>query len=70
MTIVKAKPEVQPVTGSPTKLLIHIIKRKSNGQLGDKTLCGKLWDHPVQTAKDICEECQEIAKRDGHDWKA
>jgi len=63
--------KTKTVIGSPTELLIHIIKRdKSNGPLGDKTLCGKLWDHQVVTAKDICPECKEVAERDGHKWKA
>jgi len=62
--------ETKPTTIKKTKLLIHIIKRKPNGDMENKTLCGKLWDHPVVTAKDICEECKEIAERDGHKWRA
>lgn len=61
--------EVTPTTDNPTKLMIHIVKRKPDGSMGDETLCGKLWDHPVVTAKDICEECQDVAKKEGHDWK-
>ena len=57
-------------TTYPTKLLVHIIQRDEQGNMKDKTLCGKLWDHPVQTAQDICEECKEIAERDGHKWQA
>ena len=62
--------ETTPVVSTPTELLIHIVKRNDDGSLKDETLCGKLWDHPVVSAKEICEECQEVAKREGHDWKA
>ena len=64
------KTKTKPVSSKPVELLIHIIKRKPNGDMEDKTLCGKLWDHPVVTSKNICEECQDIAKREGHDWRA
>ncbi len=61
--------ETKPVISKPTELLIHIIKRKPDGAMGDKTLCGKLWDHPVVTSDNICPECEDIAKREGHKWR-
>lgn len=61
--------KVKPSTGNTTKLLIHIVKRKPDGSMCDETLCGKMWDHPVVNSKDFCEECLEIAERDGHDWR-
>lgn len=68
ITVTETKPEM--VTGSPTKLLIHIVKRKGpGGEMEDKALCGEMWDHPVMNSKDYCKKCIEIAERDGHDWR-
>ena len=64
------KTKTKPVTDNSTKLMIHIVQRDENDNMKDKTLCGKLWDHPVVITKEICPECKEIAKRDNHDWRA
>ena len=60
----------EKTTGKAVELMVHIIKRKPNGDMGDETLCGKLWDHPVVTSKNICPECEEVAKKEGHKWQA
>jgi hypothetical protein len=52
-------------TKTPTKMLVHIIPKDKNGDMEDKALCGKLWDHPVMTAKEICKACVKIAKERG-----
>lgn len=64
------KTKTKPVTSKRQELLIHIIQRNKDGSMKDETLCGKLWDHPVVTSKEICPECEEIAERDGHKWRA
>ena len=57
--------QTKTVTSKRVELL---IKRKPDGSMEDKTLCGRLWDHPVVTAKNICEECKKVAARNGYDW--
>lgn len=61
----------EKTTDKAVELLIHIVKRKGpDGELSNETLCGKLWDHPVVTSKNICPECEEVAKKEGHQWRA
>ena len=58
-------------TGNSQKLVVHIVERTSpGGSLKDTALCGKMWDRMANTAKDLCEECEEIAAKNGHDWRA
>ena len=68
--MIETKTQATPSTGNAVELLIHIVGRNPDGSMKDETLCGKMWDHPVQTAIDICEECKEVAARDGHKWEA
>lgn len=60
--------KTKPIVDTPVELLIHIIKRDDSGEMEDKTLCGKLWDRPVVSSKNICSECKEIAERKGYKW--
>lgn len=60
---VKDRPKAKPSgPGQAKDLLIHIVPRDEDGNMTDKTLCGKLWDKPVETSKNICEECKRIAR--------
>lgn len=65
------KPQAKPSSGKGQELVVHIIERKhENGPLKDRALCGKLWDKPVGTTRNLCEDCERIANRDAHDWRA
>jgi len=68
--MVETKTKAEPSTGKGQKLLTHIVKRKPNGLLEDKALCGALWDRVFNKSASICKDCKDIAQRDGHNWRA
>ena len=65
--MIKTIPKASPSKGQGIELLVHIVKRKANGDMEDITLCGKLWDKTTPQARNICEECKEVAKRCAYD---
>lgn len=60
---VKDRPKAKPSgPGNSKKLLVHIVPRDDEGNMTDKTLCGEMWDKPLEQSNNICPECKRIAR--------